>query len=86
VTIHVVGSRAKGKVAQTPFSDWDYIVQGSKSRIRGKLKKSLPRGLAGGDLGGLHPSGLDLMHMDNPAAPGYNPLRPEEPHVTFSPQ
>ncbi|HTU93124.1 MAG TPA: SEC-C metal-binding domain-containing protein [Gemmataceae bacterium] len=86
VAIHVVGSRAKGKAAQNALSDWDYIVQGSNSRIRGKLKKSLPRGIGGGDLGGHYPSGMDLMHGDNPLAPGYNPLDPTLPHVTFSPQ
>ena len=86
VTIHVVGSRAAGKAARHVLSDWDYLVQGSTSRIRGKLKKNLPRGLGGGDIGGPYPTGLDLMHMDNPKAPGYNPLDPTRPHVTFAPQ
>jgi hypothetical protein len=86
VTIHVVGSRAKGPRALNPLSDWDYIVQGSNSRIRSKLKNSLPRGVAGGDIGGYHPSGIDLMHMDNPLASGFNPLDPSRPHVTFTPQ
>lgn len=86
VTIHGVGSRAKGPATQNALSDWDYIVQGSNSRIRGKLKNSLPRGAGVGDLGGHHPSGMDLMHMDNPRAPGFNPLDPTRPHVTFTPQ
>jgi hypothetical protein len=60
-------------------------VYGSNSRIRGKLKRSLPRGVGGGDIGGHHPSGIDLMHGDNPAAPGYNPLDPNRPFVPFLP-
>jgi hypothetical protein len=86
VVIYVVGSRAMGQAVLHPLSDWDYIVHGSNSRIRNKLKKSLPRGLGGGDLGGYHPSGIDLMHMDNPQAPGFNPLRPDDHHVIFVPQ
>ncbi|MFO0811207.1 MAG: hypothetical protein U0746_21465 [Gemmataceae bacterium] len=86
VVIHVVGSRAMGPPTVHPLSDWDYVVEGSNSRTRSRLKTSLPRGVAGGDLGGHHPSGIDLMHADNPLAPGYNPLDPQRPHVTFVPQ
>ncbi|MEV6769833.1 putative T7SS-secreted protein [Nocardia sp. NPDC051030] len=42
VEIHVVGSRASGN--SHAFSDWDYLIPDSNSRLRSRIKSSLPMG------------------------------------------
>lgn len=42
----VVGSRAKGTA--TPWSDWDYMIEGN-STVRSYGRWQLPRGVAGGE-------------------------------------
>jgi hypothetical protein len=82
-TITVVGSRAKGTA--TGLSDWDYIVSG-RSRLRGRAKNSVPRGVAGGELSPSgQETGIDWWQDYNPNAPGYMPIDPSRPHVSFEP-
>ena len=83
--IVVVGSRA-GNGNLTPLSDWDYIVSGTTSRQRHSIKNSLPRGIAGGELGWRGETGIDFWQDANRNALNYNPLNPNLPHVIFAPQ
>ena len=74
--IHVVGSRAKGTA--NPLSDWDYVIEGAKSKPRHTARKYLPRGAAGGEIGGCGiESGIDIFT---------EPLRPDLPHISFFPK
>ncbi|MFI6871566.1 putative T7SS-secreted protein [Nocardia sp. NPDC050406] len=42
VEIHLVGSRASGTAG--PWSDWDYSIPDANSRMRSRIKGSLPQG------------------------------------------
>jgi len=77
--ITVVGSRAAG--TSNSLSDWDYILSG-QSRQRGKVKKSVPKGVYGGE----DNRGRDIWQDYNPQAPGYTVLRSDDPHVIFDPK
>ena len=74
--IHVVGSRAAGTT--NPLSDWDYVIPGANSSIRHTARKYLPRGIAGGEIGGSGiESGIDIFN---------DPLIPELPYISFFPR
>jgi hypothetical protein len=70
VPITVVGSRAAG--TSHAWSDWDYIVSGANSRIRGKIRNSLPEGPRG--IG--EPRKIDFIE---------GPVNTDFPYITFNP-
>ena len=82
--ITVIGSRAGGTA--DAMSDWDYIFSGP-SAARHSAASSVPIGNAGGAIraSGAE-SGIDIFQSYNPAAPGYQVLDPNLPHVIFTPK
>jgi RHS repeat-associated protein len=71
VEISVVGGRARGVVG--PSSDYDYVLNPDSTRLRKKLKNSLPEG----------PRGLgEKRNLDFHDGP----VDANEPHITFTPQ
>ncbi|WP_372341876.1 RHS repeat-associated core domain-containing protein [Nocardia sp. CC227C] len=70
VEIHVVGSRASGTAG--PWSDWDYSIPDANSRMRSRIKGSLPQGSP--ELG----YGRRIDIFPHPPAEGL-------PYVTFYP-
>ncbi|MFE9776386.1 RHS repeat-associated core domain-containing protein [Streptomyces sp. NPDC005931] len=76
----VVGSRANGTAHAA--SDWDYILSGP-SRIRHKIKNSLPRGTGDGEGSGR---GRDFWQRYNPDRPDYAELDRNRPYVIFLPR
>ncbi|MFF4697279.1 DUF6531 domain-containing protein [Streptomyces chattanoogensis] len=92
--IIVVGSRARGRrSADNPRgfdggSDWDYILTGP-SRLRGRVRNSLPRGIGDGEGSGR---GRDFQQSYNPdigrhrIKDKYGELDPSLPHVIFEPE
>ncbi|GAB4585036.1 hypothetical protein Ntsu_28680 [Nocardia sp. IFM 10818] len=70
VEIHVVGSRASGTAG--PWSDWDYSIPDANSRMRSRIKGSLPQGST--ELG----YGRRIDIFTHPPAEGL-------PYVTFYP-
>jgi len=82
--ITVVGSRAKGTANSA--SDWDYVMSG-KSSQRHSASSSVPRGTSGGAQNSIgRETGIDVSQSYNPNAPGYSPVRTNEPHVVFKPE
>ena len=74
--IHVVGSRASGTARS--LSDWDYVIEGAKSRQRGDARYLLPKGVAGGEISASgRETGIDIFT---------EPLNPDFPHISFFPQ
>ena len=80
-TITVIGSRAAGTAG--PKSDWDYVMSGNYSQ-RHSASTSVPRGEAGGALRGGW-SGVDIFNT-NRASPYSKKVKPDSPHVVFTPK
>lgn len=75
VPVTVVGSQAAGTAG--PLSDFDYIIPGN-SALRSSAQYYLPKGPAGGAVGGSGP-GSDILNGNN------TPLDPTLPHIIFTP-
>jgi hypothetical protein len=75
VTVHVVGSRARGTAHA--LSDYDYVITGASGKVTHQAKRFLPRGLGGGEINAAgRETGIDIYTgaLDDAAA-----------HVTFLP-